>query len=302
MIKNNDYTSSQQSIAAKHAHNIDSIKTSVHSSVFVKNFCLPFSTSFSSISKHEDFYTIKPSNDPLQEYLMFNSYFRYDFERTLASNMFSLMVKGKAHSEIVFYRDKSSNLKGIEFVPLNPYKTRKRSNYTDFYSKKQRLFDYRILNKNLVVMDLKETGFKRTFFKKVLINMAKLERIEYNSTRKVISPSSGLKKELHWFDFEILRINQKTFWNPKLQVNYFINDSYRLYREANYKTIRLNLLDYILNQYNSSIDKFKKEYHFSGNIRTSVERIDYKKHLQDFTDGLITTKQLTDMIIMNQIS
>ncbi|MDD4029268.1 MAG: hypothetical protein PHX86_06145 [Caldisericia bacterium] len=301
MTKINEWTSSQENTEASSLNNIEESIHGHFSHCLLEDLCLSFSIELSPRKESKNFYAIEPNNDLLHKFLSYNDFLNRSFDDILSTVMCSLVTKGVSYTEIVFYKDTDFNLIGIEFKPLNVYKARKKLNCTYFYARKHKKPLYGVLNNNLIFLDLKKIGYRRNFFLKIFSKLSKLEKKKYSFLRIPHGLPLILEKNFkRWLDFEFLKTNKKSFWDGRKPYNYFLNEPYSLYREANYKMIRYKFLDYILQEFNSSLERFSSKFSFNGRIVTTAIRINYQKHLKAFQDGEMNIEQLNTILTKNQ--
>lgn len=275
------------------------LKNSLYSHMFIEDFCFSFAIQFSRLNRSDSFYDIKPQEDSLTKYLTnenFN-FLQYDLDQILQQNVYSLIMSGKAYIEIVILKDQDNNLKSISFIPLKVLIAKRHSDRTEFIAQ---LFNgnkikYNVEKENLIVLDLKDLGFNRKYFVKLINKMAKIDLLDY-SIYSQTAKGFDIEKFKRLSEFKLLYLNRKTYWCGRNYANQHMSESYLLYRMAHYKMLRLKFLDYILSKYNTALERFKTEYAFEGRIITTEKRIDYAKCLEDLKEGNLSTSQVSDII------
>lgn len=243
---------------------------------------------------------MRPADDNLKRYLLFEDYnfFRYDFDKILDSSLYDLILGGKSYLEIVTWKDSEGCIKGISFIPLGAVNAKEHKECVYY---KSTLYNgekvkYKIQKKNLIILDLKEIGFRRNYFRRLL---KKMVEIDLPSDSMI---ENGQKIGFDFLEFnrrnelKLLYINRKTHWLGRNYNNQHLSESYSLYRTAKYKILRLSILDYFFKQFNNALKRFQEECDFKGEIIATFERISYEEHLESLQKGEINTSQFCDII------
>ena len=297
--KNENYISSQQSPRSSLKHDYK-YKESMYSHMFLEDFCISFSFEFSSINKDNDFYDVRPANDNLKKYLLFENYsfFRYDFEKILDSSMYSLILGGKSYIEIVTWKDSEGCIKGISFIPLGATNAKEHKEEVLFTSilYNGEKTKYKIKKKNVIALDLKEIGFQRNYFRRLINKMAAIELPSASMLENGQKIGFDFREYNKRNELKLLQFNKKTHWLGRNYSNQHLSESYLLYRTAHYKMLRLTILDYFLKKFNDALKRFQGECSFEGKIVATFQRINYEEHLEALRKGEINTSQFRDII------
>lgn len=301
-MNNYNYKSSQKSPTNPCLNFRQPIK-GLYPNMFLEDFCLAFSYDLSAetLSYDRNFYTVEPQDDLLKNLLCIKThrFLHYELDKLLSSITYNLIFNGKVHLEIVIWEDSEGIIKGISFVPINSLFSFKFLNKTVFlsilsYNKKPRLFN--IKNENLITFRLKDLGYSRHYFIKLL---KKLQKIDItNVTDMFTQQKSGLDFAEYTknCDFKLLNITQKTHWFGRSYNNQHLSESYLLYRSAKFKILRKKFLDYLIFQLNVGISHFSTQANFNGKIVTNSRDTSYMKDFEQFWKGEINLTQLSNII------
>lgn len=276
----------------KYSHN-------VVGDAFIREFCSGFSYSFRKDILCRDFYYIEEEKCRLKKLLLYDLYtsFSYEVDRVLETNMKDLLLHGKAYVEVVFWFDNRNELKKISFVPFW-YKKQLCFNGDVYY--KIRKFDGeiiqgRILKENIITFRLKDLGFSKRYFQRLLKKLG-----------KIVMPSTDLiEDESVGFDFEEFKKRQdkKTLylldrirWKGINNNNRYVSEPYLLYRNIKYQILRKEFMDYLLKGYNNKLQLLGRKYGFDGKIRYRSNLDKYESKWSDLRRGKINCEQLCDYI------
>ncbi len=75
-----------------------------------------------------------------------------------------------------------------------------------------------------------------------------------------------------------------------------LSDSYILYKEIQIEKLRIKILEYVIKQMNDCLNGFIQEKN-CGKITVNIRERDYKKIWDDYSEGRMSTKKLTDLLI-----
>ena len=303
-IKHEGCVSSQQS-PNKYFYYERKYKKSLYSHMFLEDFSGLFSTEFTSLEMRDGFYDVTPKDDFLKKLLLFSDYryFHYHFDRLLSDVMSSLLLNGKAYVEIVSWMDSNNVIQGINLVPV-PAKYHHKSRDKILFiaqSYNNETVHFSIDQKRLVIFDLKDIGFHRNYFCKLINHLAEfdekntLDLIQNPNMKGIFDYTEYQKLE----DYKLLKMVNPIHWLGRNYSNQHLSESYLLYRKMQYKMLRYKFLDYILHQINEGLYRFKTEWGFSGKISASISLPDYKNLFIQYNNGKINASQLCSIVIEN---
>lgn len=301
----NDLISSRQTPRAYYHYECKH-KKGMYTHMLLEDFGRSFSIELAPFEEHDNFYGVTTVGDLLENLLQFNDYsfFRYSFDTLLNTIMHYLIINGKIYLEIVKWTDSSGKLQGIELVPLC---TRKGISFgkTYFFNVKtpDGRFGFRLNKQAVVAFSLKDIGFNRRFFLRLIRRLSRIDLLGYtdltlNQNLEGIYSFTEHQKQM---DYLLLKYTRKVFWHGRKHSNQHLSESYLLYRQAYYAMLQYKFLDYILQRINDGLEPLRKEFGFEGKITTSLPRIDYKKYLEEYYAGRINASQLGDIIFKKTI-
>lgn len=300
--KNEEYISSQKSPGVYCIQAGGDVKgTNQH--MFVEDFCRSPSISLDPhpFEQNRDFYHIEPHNDTLRKLLCFNkfSFLEHDLDKLLSRILHKLIFSGIAYVEIVNQRDKNGIVKGISFVPISPIVKIKGREQTLFVSVSfdKKLKIYCIGNDNLVVLRLKDLGFSRFEFRRLMRRLKKLDLTDV-SDFSLDSKKLGFdfNQYIHKTEFNLLKVTKQVYWYGRNGNNQHLSESYLLYRVAKFKMLQKSFLDYMLKKINSGLEIHKAEFGFNGKIVADCDSVDYMKEFERLWAGEINTSQLSKQV------
>lgn len=244
-----------------------------------------------------DFFVIVPDNREIVK--IFTTYydFSYDLERTIDNALYSMAVYGKAYIfvkpeyvEKIEEDGKTNNVleklyireaKGILKKDIFYYKT---------YSKEISSFD--ISEGMLITLDLKELGFKRNYFTKLVKRLGKYD---------ITSAPIELINTEPTYDFSVhVNKNREKFLREVKNINWYfgtegLSDSYILYKEINMKIFKMRLLQYVLEKINKVLaNKYIQDREFRIEART--KNIDYVEVWKKYNKGELTVSDLSKIL------
>lgn len=303
-----DYTSSQQAprIAFKYEQKY---QPSMAGSMFIDDFSRLFSFEFTPIGLRSDsnFYTIYPENASLKALMWFNDRFNLDhkLDETFSRIMRQLILNGRAYLEIISFKDFENVMKGIKFVPINAKKRKKFLNHYTFQAIdcKNVQIKFSVESKYIVEFDLRDLGFSRNYFRRLLKKLSNLDEIKASQ----LTLDSSAKKYFNFeeyvriSEYDLLKVTNNVHWVRQSYSNQHLSESYLLYRKIKFKILRYEFLKYILEQINFGLDRLKEEWGFTGNIGINFTLPDYNVFIKKYESGEYNTSKLTEIVIRNII-
>ena len=162
--------------------------------------------------------------------------------------------------------------------------------YYKTYSKEISSFD--ISEGMLITLDLKELGFKRNYFTKLVKRLGKYD---------ITSAPIELINTEPTYDFSVhVNKNREKFLREVKNINWYfgtegLSDSYILYKEINMKIFKMRLLQYVLEKINKVLaNKYIQDREFRIEART--KNIDYVEVWKKYNKGELTVSDLNKIL------
>lgn len=189
---------------------------------------------------------------------------------------------------------------GISLLPIHAKRSHTIMRLTVFAGKTyngQRV-KFSIDRKHLIILDLKDVGFRRKYFARLMKKMNHLDTTASDSA--LMGNSNRIKYDFNEHNrmrqYKLLKLNKRTGWFGRERNNPHLTESYLLYRIANFKKIRFDFLQYIISQINIALKQFETDLSFEGRIVIEVPSVNYDEHFAALSKGIINTTQLGDII------
>lgn len=262
----NEYTASRQ-----HSHFSYKRKyqEGLYTHMLLEDLSQSFSIEFSPIREDDNFYYIDPPTDKLKSYLTFDDYgfFRYDLDKILQQTMYHLMTAGTAHMEIVLWRNYNNQVVGITLEPFSAVSIGTFKEKHLFFTKKpdKKAVFFSVPERHVIILDLKDLGFRRNYFRMLFRRMRPFETNLYAITeKKNIDFKAFTKQE----EFRFLKLTKRIGWTGRNSGNQHLSEAYLLKRSIRFKTLKKQFLEYLLAQINLGLSRFRDELDFHGKIVT----------------------------------
>lgn len=222
--------------------------------------------------------------------------FSYELGQTIDRVLYSMAVYGKAYifikpKYIEKIDEKGNTNKIINALHIREVKGIPKKNV--FYCKtSNEISEFNICEGTLITFDLKELGFKRKYFKKLVKRLGK-----YDTT----TSSPKLLNDEPTYDFNVhIDKNRKKFLKEVKDVGWSfgsdgLSDSYILYKEIQMKRFKMRMLQYVLEKINQVLaedDIVNKEF----KIEALTENIDYEDAWVKFQSGELTVSELNSIV------
>ena len=303
-----NYTSSQQAPRTAFTYERKH-QLSMTGSMFIDDFSKWFSSEFTSIGLRNDsnFYTMYPEDASLKELMWFNGRFNVDYnlDTTFSQIMRQLILNGRAYLEIIFFKDIEGVIKGINFVPIKAKKRKiSLSHYTFQATDWNNVqIEFSVESKYIVEFDLKDIGYSRNYFLRLLKKLANLDVTK--ASQLTLDPRAkkyfDFKEYVKITEYDLLKFTNNVYWLGRNYSNQHLSESYLLYRKIKFKILRYEFLKYILKQINCGLDHLKDEWGFTGNIGISFTLPDYNAFIKKYESGEYNASKLGDIVIHNII-
>lgn len=273
--------------------------------MFLEDFSRMYSSEFTPCGMNDSFYNVSPENDALKRLLLFSDYsnLNFNFDTLLNNITNNLILNGKAYIEVVSIMNSDNAIQGIDLVPISAKYHHKSHDKCSFIARSynNETVHFTIDQNRLVIFDLKDIGFHRNYFLKLINKFTNFD--VKNASELMLNPKmKGIFDFIEYQkseDYKLLKITKRTHWLGRDYTNQHLSESYLLYRAAQYKMLRYKFLEYILHQINGGLNRFKTEWGFSGTISTSISLPDYRNAFIKYNNGEITASQLCSIVIQN---
>ena len=175
------------------------------------------------------------------------------------------------------------------------YPSKKKSDTIQFYCKS---FDgdvrkTELLSDVLIVFNLKEIGYQKNYFKKVVKHLGKLDSTASATGFLTESiPGYDFSEHLKHNRFKVLRETKEIGWSFGTDG---LSDSYILYRKIQQDKLKLVILNYVINKINQALKALLKDQD-AGEMKMRTKDHDYNQIWNDYNAGNITASELTKML------
>ena len=263
--------------------------------MFMEDFCSHFAI---GLSTHDHYNFFRANEATLRSLLQYDDYdfLRYDLDNQLSSVMWELLLCGKSYLEVVTKETTDGTLCGISFIPLRVQRALRcgKNYYFKSFEYDDSVVSFKIPISNVIVFDLKDMGFGRKYFVRLLRRMRKTDPDLSLITQKP-SGTSYLERE-NKNQKQRLKINKRIHWNERNYQNEHISEAYFLYRAVEYKMLRLRFLNYLIGKYNKAVGKIGETSGFGGAIEIAEEIPDYNECLEKLQSGEYCFEQASKII------
>lgn len=229
----------------------------------------------------------------------------YSIAGTFSPRLF-LFKNGKTYIEIVSFIDQENIVKGVEFVciPAKCHYARGNKYRLTVRGPENKNIQFDIDLNRLIIFDLKDLGFRRNYFRKMINHLSVLDAT--NATTLMLDPEMNgifnFDEYQKAIEYKLLKDTKFVHWLGRNYSNKHLSESYHLYRTMQYKILRYKFLQYILLQINNGLNNFKTQWGFAGNISAAVSLSHYEDAFEKYSKGEINASKLGDIVIKNLIS
>lgn len=294
MVVNAKRTSTQQSV------NFIDYGKGYHPGMTANNFLTEFCNVVGNLRRsiYEDsFFYFKKSDKKLSTLLgFFTNLDGFDLEQSIRNIIYDLLLYGKTYAEVILFFDEKNTLDEIEIKPIR-YK-RQIIIFNKLYycvKKFDGTYEFGHIDKqNLLIFNLKDMGFSKSFFKR---RMKKLDKLDKNLL-DLPSTSPDFNFDIYKKKTELknLKIMKKVYWTESLR-NKHISEPYLVYRSMKLHLLQKEFLDYVLGKYNEKLNQVGKEHNFTGKIRYKTKTVDYNTLINELQSGEKNCEQIADLIV-----
>ena len=247
----------------------------------------------------KDFFKIV-SNDKKIKKIFYNVNHRdffYELQQTIDRALYSMAVYGKAYlyvkPEYVKIESEGGKVnKELCALTIKEVKgmLKKGIFYYKTYSNTVSKFD--IGDGVLIILDLKELGYKRNYFSCLVRKIGKYD---------ILSISYQLLNKEPSYDFNVhVKRNQKRFLKNISNIGWRfgtddLSDSYILYKEIKMKLFKIKILQYVLGKINKAlVENYINDSTFE--IKAATKNVDYKEVWEKYQEGKFTISDLNKIL------
>lgn len=282
-------------------------KNSIYLHRFFSDLASGYSYTLSKKGENRDFLTFEPNGCKINNLLkgQYHYYSSYDIEQIISGITYSLMAYGKAyfyiHPEYSVKNEndstKTQDLASLEIGEIKGIIKKRRKEEILFCRKglNAEVKEIQISVNQLVIFDIKELGFSKRFFPRILRRLSRCD-ITTKSMDMITKHSDVYDFMYHserkkLAELKTLRNIGWSFGTEKL------SDSYILYKEIQKDELKLRFLEYIVKKINNGLHDFLGDD--SGELVAHVNKKEYRQLWNDYTEGKITGTELTTRLFKN---
>lgn len=270
--------------------------TELYTSMMLEDFSRDYSIDFSPKWDDRDFYDILPTDDALREILTSPCYMDLEaiFSHLLTNLMQILIEQGKAYVEIITWQDMKGQIKGITFFPISyafaiPF-AKKVFFVSKLSNKKHQRFS--IARNNLLKFDLRDLGYSRRHFRRILKKINKNNAVEVISMSLDKNLGIDFSKYAERAEYQLLKHTKTIYWYGRNNRNRFMGDYYLTWRMAKLIGLKKTFLDYFLKTINEGLTPFRAAAGFSGEIIAKCKDVDYSQDFEKLKKGELTSSEV----------
>lgn len=246
-----------------------------------------------------DFYKITPNDDDIIKLFKNTTYYNFSDKlgETIDNVLYSMAICGKAYifikPEYIEKIDKKGNRnKLINALYIREIKGILKRNVFYYKNSLNEISELNIDDGKLVICTLKDLGFKRKYFIKL---MKKIEKCD------ITIASVGLINDEPTYDFNVhMDKNRKKFLRKMKDIGWYfgnqgLSDSYILYKEIKMRLFKIKMLKYILGKINHVLAEgniVNKKFE----IEACIGNTDYENVWAKFQNGALTVSELSNII------
>lgn len=247
----------------------------------------------------KDFFRIVSDNTNVEKIFSNSNHYNFfnELEETIDSALYSLAVYGKAYVYVKPEYEEIENESGKvnkELCSLSISEVKgvlkKESFYYKTYPNEVSKFD--IGEGTLIILDLKELGYRRNYFTRLVKKIGKFD---------AISASYQLLNKEPSYDFNVhIKKSQKRFLKNVSNIGWMfgtegLSESYILYKEIKMRLFKMKNLQYVLGK----INKVVVENYINDNsfeIKADAKNIAYKEVWEKYQEGKFTNSDLNKIL------
>ncbi len=280
---------------------------SIYTHRFLSDLTSGFSNTLGKKGSIRNFFSFEPDECFIKKHLK-GEYYYYssnEIEQIVGRITYNLMAYGRAY--LYIHPEYSIKLEddGTETHVMSSFNIREIEGIIKRKTKNGYLFCSRefnsevkeipMLKNQLVIFDIKELGFSKSFFQNVLKKLSKCD-IKAKSM-DMITDKSDFDEFNYYFErkksaeLKVLKTIGWTFDRDKL------SDSYIMYKKIQEDKLRICFLEYIVKKINEGLHGFFGDD--VGELVVHINRKDYKQLWNSYLEGKITGTELTNILYNN---
>ncbi len=279
-------------------------KNSIYAHRFFDDLASGYSVSLGKKGENRAFFAFEPSGCKIANFLKgtHHYYSSYEIEQIISRISYSLMAYGKAyfyiHPEYSIEKDDVGTmtkvLSSFEIGEIKGF-IKKRTKEEIVFCRKgfnSEVKDIQISRNQLIVFDIKELGFSKSFFPGILRKLSKCD-ITAKSTYMITNHSDVYDFMYHSEMKKLaeLRAIRKIGWSFGTEK---LSDSYIIYKKIQKDELRIQFLEYILGKINDGLHEFLGDD--SGELVAHINRKEYRQLWNEYVEGKITGTEVTTIL------
>lgn len=273
---------------------IKKIYRSPKSSIYAHRFFSDLSSYYSLGSSKQDFLSFAPNDCKLENLLK-----RQEIESTIRQIAYSLIAYGRAYLYLhpiysVNAEDDGTQAQPLSSVEIGEIKGLIKKKTSAGYLFCGKCFDEKveerhIVKNQLVLFDIKELGFSKKYFSRILRKLAKCDITSQSTDMLTNHPEiydfvyHSEKKKL-----AELKASKKIGWSFGTEK---LSDSYIMFKKIQEDELKISFIDYIVRRINEGLHGFLGGD--SGELVVHIDRKDYKDLWDKYLTGKITGTELS---------
>lgn len=247
----------------------------------------------------KDFFRIVSDNTNVEKIFSNSNHYNFfnELEETIDSALYSLAVYGKAYVYVKPEYTEIENENGKvnkELCSLSISEVKgvlkKESFYYKTYQNEISKFD--IGEGTLIVLDLKELGYRRNYFTRLVKKIGKYDAVSVSYQLLNKEPSYDFNAHVKKSQKRFLKNVSNIGWRSG---NEDLSESYILYKEIKMRLFKMKNLQYVLGK----INKVVVENYINDNsfeIKADTKNIDYKEVWEKYQEGKFTISDLNKIL------
>lgn len=274
-------------------------QNNIYSQRFFQDLGTGFSFALGDNTREKDFIYFEPAGCTMERVFRHKNQYSLsrEIEQIFDKVVDSLLRYGKAYlylqpKHAVTGEHSQKNISSVEMREIKGYPSKKKSDTIQFYCKSFGGDVHRteLIADGLIVFSLKDIGYKKNYFKKVIKYLGKFDSATGLLTESI--PGYDLSEHMMHNRFKVLRETKDIGWVFGTDG---LSDSYVLYRKIQQDKLKLMILDYVMNKINHAIKALLKDQD-AGEMRIRTKDHDYNQLWKDYNSGHITASELAKIL------
>ena len=291
------------SIKSRLQRKYQSPKNSMYTHRFFEDLSSGYASVLGKREEKQHFFSFEPKECKINNLLKGHHYYSsYDIERIVDRITYSLMAYGNAFFYIQpeYFKKKENDitstqiLSSIEIGEIEGIIKKKTKEGYIFCSLgfDKAIREIEISKEQLVILDIKEVGLSKKYFRQILTKLSKCDFISKNTD--MIKNNSGFYDFTYHYErkklaeLKAIRSVGWSFGTEKL------SDSYLLYKKIQGDVMKIRFLEYIVKKINEGLQAFLGDD--AGKLVAHINKKDYEQLWNDYAVGKITGTELTSIL------